>query len=282
MDEIRENRAGEESPAEQVVFFSPELIQAAKTRQERLGALRAAAETGDSAAMLELGLYYLGEIGGAPRDPAAAFDWLSRLEPDNAVGCYYLSYCYDQGVGVAADPVKAAELLHAAAEQRFTPAVCALGLDYEKGRGVEQDLQKAAALYRQAAEDGFPMAMCNLGVLYMNGQGVAQDEERGVALFQQAAELQLPRAQYFLGLCYEEGNGVPQDLRKARLLYEQAAEKKHAEAICSLGLLYYHGVEVEQDREKAMSLFLEAAEQGLPRAQFFAARCYDIKRGKFV
>ena len=59
MDENRDNTAGREAPQEQVVFFAPELIQAAKVRQERLDGLRAAAESGDGAAALELGLYYL-------------------------------------------------------------------------------------------------------------------------------------------------------------------------------------------------------------------------------
>ena len=43
MDEIRETSPERNEGSEQVVFFAPELLQKAQQRQERLGALRAAA-----------------------------------------------------------------------------------------------------------------------------------------------------------------------------------------------------------------------------------------------
>lgn len=60
--------------------------------------------------------------------------------------------CLQGGHGTAEDPVRAAELYRAAAEQDYLPAVCDLGLCYENGTGVEQDPVRAAELYLQAAE----------------------------------------------------------------------------------------------------------------------------------
>ena len=68
MDENIETAAGRENDSEQVVFLAPELIQAAQQRKERLDALREAAESGDRSALLELGVYALGEFAG----------WLTR------------------------------------------------------------------------------------------------------------------------------------------------------------------------------------------------------------
>ena len=112
MDEIREGNPEQNAAPEQIVFLAPELLQKAQQRQERLGALRAAAESGDHVALLELGIYDLGELGGTPRDADEAFFCLSRLPGDDPVGLYYLSYCYDRGVGTEATYKVLREAVH--------------------------------------------------------------------------------------------------------------------------------------------------------------------------
>ena len=107
MDEIGAQAAEHGGNSEQVVFLAPELLQRAQQRQERPGALREAAESGDEAALLELGAWSLGELGGTPRDADEAFACLSRLPADNAEGRYLLSYCYDRGIGTEQDTVLA-------------------------------------------------------------------------------------------------------------------------------------------------------------------------------
>ena len=93
MSESIEQRPGEQgySGAHEVVFIAPEFLQAAQQRQDRLGALREAAGSGDQAALLELGIYDLGDLGGPPRNAEEAFSCLSRLPEDNAAGRYELS-----------------------------------------------------------------------------------------------------------------------------------------------------------------------------------------------
>ena len=275
MDENRTNSSEYEAAPEQVVFFSPEFLQAAQQKQDRLGAIRAAAESGDAAALFELGVYSLGELGGQPRDAEEAFRCLSRLPHDNAAGLFYLSYCYDMGVGTERDQSKAAALLSESSELGYAPAISALGLCFENGRGVERDEKTAAELYARAAEQDYPPAICNLAVCYRAGIGVEQDLIRAASLFSRAAELHFPRAQQLLGVCYEFGEGVPLDLKKAFLLYEEAARQDYPEGICSLGVMYFNGRGCEEDREKAFSLFRRAADMGLVRAQFITARCYD-------
>ena len=90
MDENKKNSSENEKAPEQVVFLSPEFWQAAQQKQDRLGAIRAAAESGDTAALFELGVYSLGELGGTPRSAGEAFRCLSQLPRDNAAGLFYL------------------------------------------------------------------------------------------------------------------------------------------------------------------------------------------------
>ena len=66
MDENRTNPSEYEASPEQVVFLSPEFLQAAQQKQDRLSAIRAAAESGDTAALFELGVYSLGELAASP------------------------------------------------------------------------------------------------------------------------------------------------------------------------------------------------------------------------
>mgnify|MGYP002508241859 CR=1 FL=1 len=58
---------------------------------------------------------------------------------------------------------KALELYRAAYDQHYPDGACTLGLCYESGVGVEEDKVRAVELYREAADQGFPPAQCNLG-----------------------------------------------------------------------------------------------------------------------
>ena len=138
MDEIHEERTDPVGGQEQVVFLAPELLQAAQLRQERLGALRAAAESGDHAALLELAVYDLGELGGPPRNAEEAFSCLSRLPGDDAAGLYYLSYCYDRGIGTAVDVERAFALLSESAGDGYAPALCARACDLACWRHLKE------------------------------------------------------------------------------------------------------------------------------------------------
>ena len=102
-------------------------------------AVRLAAEQGDAAAQINLGVMYA-EGRGVPQDDAEAVRWF-RL----------------------------------AAEQRDAEAQFNLGVMYYAGRGVPQDDAEAVRWYRLAASRGFTDAQFNLGLNYADGLGVPQD-----------------------------------------------------------------------------------------------------------
>ena len=89
---------------------------------------RLAAEQGDAAAQVNLGVDVLKTDGVSPRDDAEAVRWY-RL----------------------------------AAEQGDANAQYSLGSMYENGRGVPQDDAEAVRWYRLAAEQGNAYAQANLG-----------------------------------------------------------------------------------------------------------------------
>ena len=222
------------------VSLSPELLQLAAQKQERLSACRQAAENGNEAAITELGIHYFYGTGGVSYDPNAAFFWLSRTSPENAAGRCLLGVCYIEGIGTERDVHAAAELFRECAAQGFPPAQYELGLCYEHGLGVLQDLKRAAELYAQSAEQKEPLAQFALGNLYFMGRGVPADKVRAAELYARAAEQDLDRAMCCLAECYEFGEGVPYDLDKAIELFERAAGQGNADALedaCRLRLL---------------------------------------------
>ena len=93
--------------AEDVVVFSPELLKLAKQRQEHLEECRQAADSGDCAAAVQMGVNYLYGTGGVQKDPEQAFYWFSQSAPDDPVGLYWQAVCYDSGTGVEADEHRA-------------------------------------------------------------------------------------------------------------------------------------------------------------------------------
>ena len=93
-----------------VVVFSPELLKLADThrrRQQYLEECRQAADSGDCAAAVQMGVNYLYGTGGVQKDPDQAFYWFSQSAPDDPVGLYWQAVCYDSGAGVKMDPVRA-------------------------------------------------------------------------------------------------------------------------------------------------------------------------------
>ena len=144
---------------------------------------RARANTGDTKAMLGLGIAYA-DGTGVERNEAEATIWLER----------------------------AAQAGEAAAQFR-------LGTRYEKGIGVAPDPKRAAYLYTVAAKRGNAKAMYDLGVAYANGTGIDKDPTQAVVWFTSAAEFGLTDAEFNLGVMYESGIGVETSLAEAYKWY---------------------------------------------------------------
>jgi len=151
--------------------------------------------------------------------------WQGAADLGDADAANGLGWLYDKGLGVDANPLRAAEWYRRAAQRDHAAAQLNLGNLYDDGRGVPKDYAIAAEWFRKAAEKGIPEAENNLGTMYRDGQGVAHDEARAAVLLTKAAEHGYPPAQNTIGVMYFRGRGVERNLEKALFWLELAAQK---------------------------------------------------------
>ena len=212
-----------------------------------MAAWRQAAEQGDPAASLYLGVLY--DTGfGVAQDPAQALSWYRRgAERGNPTAMLNAAIMVDAGRGTAADPAAAIPLYRQAAEAGSGRAAYNLGLLYDGGIGVPADRTQALRFFRQAAKDGVAAGRTRLGsmgerhavvvgrpkvdlamVQFQQAQQALltrgpDADARAAALFRRAAEAGNPLAAYNLGYCYEHGIGVTADPGQAVAWYRRSA-----------------------------------------------------------
>ncbi|OGT71568.1 MAG: hypothetical protein A3H44_13990 [Gammaproteobacteria bacterium RIFCSPLOWO2_02_FULL_57_10] len=164
-----------------LLMASAALAQEPSGVSSDLGAQRAAAEAGDSAAQFDLGNRYLAGDGVIADNFEAARWFQKAAEQDNNNAQYNLAIMYMQGTGVIADFSQALHWFHRAAELGDVPSQFTLATFYMNGRGVPQDPVQAHMWFTLAASGGHRAAAANL-VLY---QEMMSDEQ--IAEAQQAA-----------------------------------------------------------------------------------------------
>lgn len=147
------------------------------------------------------------------------------------------------------------------------PFGCAfLGLAYEEGSGVATDPVRAASYYNQACEAGEPAGCNNLALLYLRGAGVPEDLARAVALFDRACTEEHGDGCFNLGNRYRLGDGVATDLARAAELYERACGRGSPEGCNNLAFMMAEGQGRDADPERARELYGMACDEGLTPA----------------
>ena len=201
-----------------------------------LAAIRAAAETGDLAAMEALGECFGEGVKGAPKDDTQAVVWYRRAAAGN-VACAQcnLGVMHEHGQGgLEKSDAKAVALYRLAAAAGLSPALFNLGLFFCAGRGVPQDLAEAARLWRQAADKGHAKAEAELARAYMHGRGVEKDYDAALRLARRAADKGDALGERQMGILYGNGWGAPQDIREATRWFAKSAAQGDEDAITNL------------------------------------------------
>lgn len=215
---------------------------------------RKLADTGDAAAMFNLGLHYA-KGHGVERDFEKAAEWMGRAaeagdddapalveeyrklagaaekaaagdaqaQADLAEGLMKLGGSMDQA-GAGNDYDEAFELAQKSAAQKNGDGTWILALAYEHGRGVRKNRKKAAALYKQGTELGHAACQHSLACCYMNGDVLPEDHDAAFALMQKSAEQGYGLAMKDLGRCYQFGTGCTGNMQTALEWYAKAAE----------------------------------------------------------
>ena len=166
--------------------------------EESLKRIRMAAERGDIAAQVRLGLMYSqGKAYGVGKNFREAEQWFRKAaEQRNASAQFHLGLMYFRGDGVRRNYAEAVDWFHKAAEQGEASAQVQLGSMYVRGDGVTKNYAEAEKWFHTAAEQGDASAQYMLGLIYSEGKGIAQDYVQAhmwLNLFATTAELKLQK-----------------------------------------------------------------------------------------
>ncbi len=220
-------------------------------------------------------------------------------EAKDVTAQYYLGIIYEDGIGVAENPLEAFNWMKLAAQQGMARAQMNLGWMYKNGAGVAQDYSEAAKFYRQASEQGHAMAQNNLGCLYKGGLGVPEDQVEAVKWFQKSADQGERLGAENLAWMYKDGNGVGRNFDLADKWMRKALDLETAEGKYKFGdfLIDEAGKEAaiyRQDTNRfpdgityeesfkgttryidAAEWYRKSAEQGYAEAQYKLADMYN-------
>lgn len=221
-------------------------------------------------------------------------------ETNEVTAQYYLGHIYDEGIGVAKNPVEAFNWMKPAAQQGMARAQNYLGWMYENGAGVAQDYSEAAKSYRLAAEQGYAMAQNNLGWLYKRGLGVPEDQVEAMKWFQKSADQGERLGAENLAWMYKDGDGTQSDFNLAEKWMLKAIDINSADGkfnlakfLCGIAdkeVQIYHqdtnrfpdGIPNSEwyggttNYAEAAGWFKKSAEQGYPQAAYELAEMYHI------
>jgi TPR repeat protein len=184
------------------------------TVQEALERLQAAAEAGQTSAMLDLAEFY-GRGLGVKQNFSERFHWFQKAaEAGDPRGAFLAALAQETGLGTPADPAQALAGFQKAAEMGLTEAH--MKLAELLLAGPEADPAKAATHLEAALDGGLPLAANILGRLYMDGAGdLKADPEKARQVLQRGADLADPEAMKNLGVMFRQGWGGPADPAQA-------------------------------------------------------------------
>ena len=204
---------------------------------------------GDGAACTTLGQRYDEGIGVA-KDPVKAEEMFTRAcEAKDPEGCYKL------GIGWGSD-TDSLERFRFACEANHADACAELGYAYSKGKGVTPDPVRARELAERACTAGSSNGCANLGIYLLQGRGGPADLPRAATVSRKACDAGNGGACSRLADLYEDGRGVTKDLIAARRISQRACDL--GGGCNNLGVLYMKGIGGDADPHKAKDLF-EAA-----------------------
>lgn len=195
-----------------------------KNYANAMGWFQTAAAKGHPEAHTYIGLIHV-QGWGVPKDTAEGIRWLSKaIELGDPQGMCKLANLYQKGNGVPQDGAEALRLYEAAAAKGYAPAFKELFLTHREGLGgtAKSDVEAARWILR-GAETGDAELQRSAGVLYMQGLGVAQDDALSFKWFRRAAIQGNGQSQNNLGVAYMGGKGVPKDTFEAYRWFSLAA-----------------------------------------------------------
>lgn len=184
---------------------------------------------------------------------------------DKGIAYNNLAYMYDNGDYVSADPYRAFEYYHMAAEQGNDVGRFNLGICYLTGLGTEPNIEQGKYWLGQIQEKDSSINETAENILSYcfnetNRLTRFQKDNNYIGLINFCKEvIQDSRSPYAakafsyntMGYLYENGLAVPQDYTKAFEYYYEAANLASTTGKCNLAFCYLNGIGVDRDKKMA-------------------------------
>lgn len=216
------------------------------------------------------------EIVDVDVDDAAPSGEVELVDDGSAAYLYKMGVKFDEGKGVASDPLKAERYYTQAMDKGSLDAMNALGVLYLNNGNYDQ----AKIFFEKAAAKNDEIANFNLGNMSFLGKKSALNPE-ALEYYKKSASKNYSPAYVALGDMYATGKGAKHSVEKAEEYYLKAADLNDDVAIDRLALLYLlqDGVEVESDNTKnsvkTVNLFKRVADKGNPKALYVMSLLYQ-------
>ena len=178
--------------------------------------------------------------------PAALAQAPSADAPDSASQAeareYQQAVSRMEGRGVPRDPARAFETMSRLAEDGNAQAMHSLGVWTLQGRGAPADTAGAIALFRRSSRAGYPVATFALGEITYGGLfGVARDSLVGVELIRRAADARSADAILWIAFAHYNGDRLPKDWPQARAEFKRAMEVGDVRGMAAYGEMLLDG-----------------------------------------
>lgn len=176
---------------------------------------------------------------GVPQDLARGAEHIRQaveIQPGNQGAQFLLGRAYQNGWGVARDPVLAYRHMRRAADLGNSAAQWHAGMMLLEGAGVPTDPTAAYRLVRASGEAGYVQGMISTGVMLALGQGVAEDDAEARRWYQAAAEQGSAHALRGLAFMLLSGEGGPVEQERGWAYAELARDAGDSNA----GILLRH------------------------------------------
>ena len=208
---------------------------------------------------------------------------------DKGIAYNNLAYMYDNGDYVSADPCKAFEYYHMAAEQGNDVGKFNLGICYLTGLGTEPNIEQGKYWLGQIQEDSSinETAKNILSYCFNERQAcsyvfslldtskdknyIGEINSYKKIIYSIFSSSHKAFSYNNMGYLYENGLGVPQDHAKAFEYYYEAANLESTTGKCNLAFCYLNGIGVDRDKKMA-KYWLEKVSSGA-RCEFLMRYC---------
>lgn len=214
---------------------------------------------------------------GGKENLEKAFELFEKGARSYVPSCIYaLGCCYEEGIGVDKDSLKAVEFMRAAAALGISKAQLYMAKAYESGKSVKKDAAKALDYYMKAATRGEVEAKIFLAPKFESGDGVAKSPETAFAYYLEGAQAGDALCQKKAADFYYTNNNKDTEAYRAFFWYKKASDAGFVGALHGLGKCYENGVGIERNYDKAFEYYKEyASSTGDGLAFFELARCYE-------